>query len=90
MPAYSSIFRENADKIMRKIAESASGGALTPPQHLSRAIDGDGGQQRRDSGPHFVMLHNRFRAVGDVRTNFKSAAAVRAVNRRGKTKLLCE
>jgi hypothetical protein len=39
---------------MRKITESASGGALTPPQHLSRAIDGDGGQQRRDSGPHFA------------------------------------
>lgn len=45
---------ENADKIIRKIAESVSGGALTPPQHLSRAIDGDGGQQRRDSGPHFA------------------------------------
>jgi hypothetical protein len=53
-------------------------------------LDVDIGYDPQEKARELVMLHNRFRAVGDVRTNFKSAAAVRAVNRRGKTKLLCE
>jgi hypothetical protein len=38
----------------RGVDHGASGSASTPAQHLSRVIDGDGGQQRRDSGPHFA------------------------------------